>query len=78
MAQFIGYHIDGYDPDKTIPVATGITHEEAQAKAIRRVLSACVLNGEIGVQQRDDLSVEDFASVTKITDDFAAKHGLVS
>lgn len=76
--QFIGYHIDGYDPDKTIPVSTGATREEAQTKAIRRILSACILDGEIGVQEKPDLPPADFAEVTRITDEFAAKHGLVS
>jgi hypothetical protein len=63
--QFIGYHIDGYDTDKTVPISTGETFDEAQAQAqaIRRTLSACILDGQIGVQQRDDVDPETFAQL---------------
>ena len=74
--QFIGYHIDGYDTDKTIPVSTGATREEAQSKAIQRILSLAIMDGSIAVQERPELSAEDFETLTKHLDDWFASKGV--
>lgn len=76
MTQFIGYHIDGWNTNKSVPIATGMTKDEAQEKAIKRILGACILDGYIQVQERDDVSVEDFEKLTKLVDDFAKSKGL--
>lgn len=78
MAQFVGYHIDGYDTDKSIPVSTGATRDEALTKALRRVLSARILDGFVGAQEKPELTAEEFAQLTKIVDDHAEKYGLAS
>jgi hypothetical protein len=53
--QFVGYHIDEYNPDKSVSVATGATRDEAMVKTVRRILSAGGFFGLITVQQRDDV-----------------------
>jgi hypothetical protein len=72
MAKWIGYRI-GYDNEGT-PISTGATREEAQLKAIRRVLSIADVHSQIGTQEKPELSDEDFEAVTKIVDEWATKH----
>lgn len=75
MSQFIGYYVDGINTDKSVPIATGTTQEEAQTKAIRRVLIFGMLSSYVTVQERNDISETDFKALGLVTDEFAAKHG---
>lgn len=77
MTYFIGYRIDGFDSDDATPIATGRTREEAQGKAIQRVLGLCDINASIGVQQKD-ITEDDFNKLTELTDEWAKKLGLES
>lgn len=76
MAQFIGYHIDCWDTDKTVPISIGTTREEAQSLAIRRTLAACELMGSIGVQQRDDIDAETFTKIGTFLDEWFKGKGI--
>lgn len=71
MGKFIGYRI-GVDDEGT-PIATGATREEAQSKAIRRVLSIADVHSSIGTREVPDLTDDEFASLTQITDEWAAE-----
>lgn len=74
MGMFIGFRVDGYDVDNRVPVSTGATREDAQAKAIRRILSVADVNSMIDTVEQHNLTEEQFATVTQITDEWAAKH----
>ena len=68
MPQFIGFHVTGdpEDPRKTTPVATGTTRKEAVTSAMRRLRALRL--GYLQVQQRDDVSPEDFDRLTAVLD----------
>lgn len=72
--KFIGYHID--DDGIGCPIATGQTKDEAMEKTIKRILGIGVTWGEIAVREKPELSDEDFATVTLITDEWAKSHGV--
>jgi hypothetical protein len=72
MGKFIGYRIGVCDD--AVPISTGATRDEAQAKAIRRVLSIADVHSSIGVQEKPDLTDAEFAQIAQITDDWAARH----
>jgi hypothetical protein len=74
MAQWVGYHIG--DEDDSIPVATGATKDEARGKAVRRILAGGVSYGMVGAQERPELSAEEFATLTKVVDDFHTERGI--
>jgi len=76
MPQFIGWRIDGYDPDQATPIATGATKAEALDKALRRVLAACDLDSMVTAQERPELTADDFAKLTAVVDQWAARHQL--
>lgn len=73
--QFIGYHIDD-SGEKAIPISTGETKEAAQALAITRTLSACLLFGSVGVQEVADLEPDIFAKLTAHLNEYFAAKGI--
>ena len=73
--QFIGYSIDGYHI-KSVPVATGRDRDEVLALTIRRTLGAGCGTGLIQVQQRDDVSADDFAELTDTLDRWFDEKGI--
>jgi len=75
MGQYIGFHVDGdpNHPRKTTPIATGATHEEAFSCALQRMLTLPI-RGYIEVQQRDDVTSEDFGKLTVTLDTHFANH----
>lgn len=72
--QFVGYHLSG--AEVAVPVAAGPTYDETLRKTIRRVLGAGISDGEIAVQERPDLTAEEFAAGGAATDVAAVKYGL--
>ena len=75
MGQYIGFHVDGdpKHPRKTTPISTGTTHEEAFASALQRMLTL-PNRGQIEVQEREDVSTDDFARLTVTLDTHFAKY----
>lgn len=71
--KFIGFRI-GICNDGGVPIATGLTREEVEVKARRRVLSTNDLHSTIQVEERPNMSDYDFATVTSITDNWAIEH----
>ena len=76
MAQYVSYAV--WDDEHNVPVSTGTTREEAQKKAITRVLtSGAVSHGQtIHTQHRDDISADDFAKLKELTDQFFRERGI--
>lgn len=68
--QFIGYVSYDYNEENFIPVATGETRDECLEKTTVRALKLHCLRGMISVQQRDDVSIRDYASLTHKVDKF--------
>ena len=75
-AQFLGFAVDGYDVDEKTPVSHGATRDEAEASAIRRVLSLGIVDGLIQVIPQPQLSAEDFAAIGAHLDQWFAKKGI--
>ena len=79
MGMFLGIHVDGMEPwniEKCTPVSIGRTHEEAQSKAITRIIGSCVLNGYITTVEQRDLTEEQFVEIGRLCDEFFKKIGL--
>src|SRR4051812_37972048 len=66
MAQFIGFLIDGNNPDRSTPIAVGSTREECLGIAAQRALANVMLNDSIGVQQRDEVPADVFAKLGEV------------
>lgn len=73
---FIGYAIDGYDSDRSAPVSTGKTRDEAMSQAITRVLSLGIGDGEIGIRENHELTEEQFAKLGETLDAWFAEKGI--
>lgn len=74
MGQYIGFHVDG-DPEhprKATPISTGTTQEEAFASAAQR-MQTLPAHGQIEVQEREEMSIDDFAALTAALDTHFAK-----
>jgi hypothetical protein len=72
MSGYIAFHVDDYREDG-VPVATGATRLEAQAKAIRRVLGLGLTSGGISTQPNRDLNPADFQTLTETLDKYFAE-----
>lgn len=75
MSQFIAYLVED---DGGTPVATGATYEEAQEKAITRVLSMAWITGGISTVQNDDFPADMFVTLTKALDKFFIEKGIAA
>jgi hypothetical protein len=74
---WVGYHIDGWDRSKSIPIALGETKDEALGLAIQRVLGLGITDGEVGAEDKTGtLTDEEFLKLGEVLEAFAAKHGL--
>lgn len=79
MICYIGLHVDGMEPwndDKRVPISISMSRDDAQAIAIRRILSACVLDGYIAVVKQEKLTPEDFDELERITSEFFKARGI--
>lgn len=76
QGHFVGFRIDGFDPDDMIPIATGLTRDEAMDKAITRLLCLCDLNTQVSVVEQTNMPQAQFDTLTKVVDDWARKHDL--
>ena len=72
MGQFVGYAISQDGNEKT-PISVGSTRDEAMELAITRTLSAGLGDGEIGVQEKPDLSPDKFERLRTIQNEFWSK-----
>lgn len=76
MDRFIGFAVDGYNPEKRAPVSTGATRDEAQSSAIRRVLSLGITDGSIEIVKQDKLTADEFGEMRDILDAWFAEKGI--
>jgi hypothetical protein len=68
MGKYIGYRI-GMDNVGT-PVSTGETYDEAMSLAIRRVLTQVDLDSSIAVQEKLELTDDEFGMLKTTLDAF--------
>lgn len=68
--QFIGYLINGYNPDKATPIAMATTYDECFQTMVRRALANCCINDSLQVQRRDNLSADEFAQASALVESF--------
>lgn len=73
---FVGFVTDGFDPDDRTPVSTGTTRDDAQALAIRRVLSLGITTGEITVVRQTQLTPAEFEKLRATLDAWFAEKGI--
>lgn len=77
MPQFIGYHVNE-NGQEAIPVSTGPDYQTCLSLAITRTMSLGTSDGSLQVQQRDDVSPEDYEKLTAALDAAAAVMGVAS
>lgn len=73
---FIGFHVDGHDDDRRLPISISRDREDATGLAIQRVLGLGVLDGGIQTVEQHALTDEHFAQLRAMLEAFAAEHGL--
>lgn len=78
MSQFIGYLIDGSNPNRSVPIAVATTKAECMGIAAQRALANAMINDSIGVQERNDIAPEVFADLGKLLEQhFGPDHCII-